>query len=72
MLNIYFLTLGASEDLSEIPFTEGQINYLKKFLKTLKKLKRRIDKHLLNTSGILNFSDYQFNMVKWNWTLWIW
>lgn len=37
---------------------------MKKFQKTWKKLNRRIDKHLLNTSGILNFSDYQYNMVR--------
>lgn len=60
-----FSHLGASEDLSEIQFTESQIKLFEKISEDMeKKLNRRIDKHLLNTSGILNFSDYQYNMVR--------
>ena len=53
-----FSHLGASEDLSEIQFTESQIKLFEKISKNMeKKLNRRVDKHLLNTSGILNFSE---------------
>lgn len=66
-LNIKYIFshLGASEDLFDIKFTESQIKLFEKISEEIeKKLNRGIDKHLLNTSGILNFSDYQFNMVR--------
>ena len=49
-----FSHLGASEDLDEKKYTEKQI----------KEFNKVFNKHLLNTSGILNFSEYQFDMVR--------
>ena len=63
--NFIFSHLGASEDTFEKSFTEKQINNFS-LTSTLfeNKIGFKIRKHLLNTSGILNFSDYQFDMVR--------
>ena len=63
--NFIFSHLGASEDTLEKSFTEKQINNFS-LTSTLfeNKIGFKIRKHLLNTSGILNFSDYQFDMVR--------
>ena len=60
-----FSHLGASEDLREKSYTEKQIEEFMSISETLEKeLKTTLKKHLLNTSGILNYSDYQFDMVR--------
>ena len=59
-----FSHLGASDEKDK-DFTNSQI---KKFLSISDKfdllIKKVTKKHLLNTSGILNFPDYQFDMVR--------
>jgi alanine racemase len=60
-----FSHLGASEDLSELDFTKRQIKSFEKINNKIEKnLSRKIDKHLLNTSGILNFPKQEYNMVR--------
>ena len=63
--NFIFSHLGASEDVLEKSFTNEQI---KKFIFISSdfenKIGRKIKKHILNTSGILNFSEAQFEMVR--------
>ena len=60
-----FSHLGASEDLSEKIYTEKQIEEFLSIGKILEsKLNTTLKKHLLNTSGILNYADYQFDMVR--------
>ena len=60
-----FSHLGASEDLDEKKYTEKQIKEFISIDKALEnKLTTPLKKHLLNTSGILNFSEYQFDMVR--------
>lgn len=57
--------LAASEDIKEKSFTKKQIE---KFLSISDEFEdltnKAVKKHLLNTSGILNYSDYQFDMVR--------
>ena len=60
-----FSHLAASEDLNEKEFTISQIN-------SFKKIKAKIENsldynpifHILNTSGIINYTNYQFDMVR--------
>jgi alanine racemase len=60
-----FSHLGASEDLDEKNYTKKQIEEFISISEIVEKdLNRSIKKHLLNTSGILNYSDFQFNMVR--------
>ena len=60
-----FSHLGASEDLSQSEYTNTQITEFKSISNKIeKKLEVKIKKHLLNTSGILNYSNYQFDMVR--------
>jgi alanine racemase len=57
--------LAASEDLSERTFTKKQINCfntIKKQISNLLNYKPLY--HVLNTSGILNYSEAQFDMVR--------
>jgi len=57
--------LAASEDLSEKVFTKKQINSfitIKEHIASLLNYKPLY--HVLNTSGILNFSEAQFDMVR--------
>ncbi|MEX0291483.1 MAG: alanine racemase [Flavobacteriaceae bacterium] len=60
-----FSHLAASEDLSERPFSEAQIA---SFSKTAAEIENvfgpSLLKHMLNTSGILNYPQAQFNMVR--------
>ena len=64
-VNYILSHLAASEDIKEKSFTKKQI---KKFLSISDEFedltKKAVKKHLLNTSGILNYSDYQFDMVR--------
>lgn len=57
--------LAASEDLEKTAFTEQQILIFNKISNTLcKKLKSSFIKHLCNTSGLLNFPEAHFDMVR--------
>ena len=60
-----FSHLGASDDIKEKAFTMGQIELFDKISKRMNnKFNKAINKHLLNTSGILNYHDYQYDMVR--------
>ncbi|MDX1363639.1 MAG: alanine racemase [Arenibacter latericius] len=57
--------LAASEDLSEKAFTLSQIATFERISKTLtSKLGYQPLKHILNTSGIINYPEAQYNMVR--------
>lgn len=60
-----FSHLAASEDLKEKPFTLRQIEAFKKIVSAIEKKSGRIVfKHVLNTSGIINYPEAQFDMVR--------
>ena len=60
-----FSHLAASEDLREREFTLGQITSFRKIAEALdEKLGHSPFRHLLNTSGIINYPEAQFNMVR--------
>ncbi|WP_281541689.1 alanine racemase [Maribacter aestuarii] len=60
-----FSHLAASEDLSEEEFTRKQINTFQKIVTEVdKKLGYSPFKHLLNTSGIINYAQGQYDMVR--------
>ncbi len=60
-----FSHLAASEDLEEVEFTKTQINTFLKIIEAFdKNLKYKPFKHLLNTSGIVNYPESQFDMVR--------
>ncbi|RKN82959.1 alanine racemase [Ulvibacterium marinum] len=60
-----FSHLAASEDLEEAPFTHGQINTFQKIAAEVdEKLDYSPFKHLLNTSGIINYQESQWDMVR--------
>jgi len=60
-----FSHLAASEDLNEEDFTSVQIRTFEKISKTITtRLGYRPFRHLLNTSGILNYPEAQYNMVR--------
>ena len=64
-IKFIFSHLGASEDLTEKPFTINQINLFCNISEKMElKFGKTFKKHLLNTSGILNYSKYQFDMVR--------
>lgn len=61
----FFSHLAASEDLSEKAFTQNQIKAFEKIShEILKKLDARPFRHLLNTSGIINYPEAQYEMVR--------
>ncbi len=60
-----FSHLAASEDKNENAFTIEQIETFESIATKLDlQLKNATFKHLLNTSGILNYSTYQYDMVR--------
>ena len=61
-----FSHIAASEDLEERKFTLGQIDVFNRLSSQLMEaLNIRPDKHILNTSGIVNYSrEAQFEMVR--------
>ena len=60
-----FSHLAASEDLGEDKFTQKQINTFKKIIDELgNQLGYLPFKHLLNTSGIINYPSSQYDMVR--------
>jgi alanine racemase len=57
--------LAASDDPEEMEFTKNQITSFKRIIDSCSPwLPEGILKHLLNTSGILNFPEAQFDMVR--------
>ncbi len=61
----FFSHLAASEDLSEKAFSLNQIDRFKKICKVLhQKLGYTPFRHMLNTSGIINYPEAQFEMVR--------
>ncbi len=61
----YFSHLAASEDLNEGEFTQNQIDAFEKISLLIdKKLNARPFRHLLNTSGIINYPQAQYDMVR--------
>jgi alanine racemase len=60
-----FSHLAASEDLNEIDFTNRQITSFKNIAKEFENfLNYKPILHISNTSGVINFPDAQFNMVR--------
>ena len=60
-----FSHLAASEDLEEKEFTTSQINSFASIAKQCYKyLKYEPILHILNTSGVVNYSEAQFDMVR--------
>ncbi|MCM4173918.1 alanine racemase [Arenibacter sp. TNZ] len=60
-----FSHLAASEDLNETDFTLGQIQLFEKISSQLiAKLNYRPSRHMLNTSGIINYPEAQYDMVR--------
>lgn len=60
-----FSHLAASEDLSEKEFTKNQLASFGKIISSLEnKLGYTPFKHLLNTSGIINYPEAQYDMVR--------
>ncbi len=61
----YYSHLAASEDKNEQEFTNYQINTYNKITNTLNKsLSYTPLKHISNTSGIINYPEAQFDMVR--------
>ena len=64
-VNYILSHLAASEDIKEKAFTKKQIEKFLSISNEFENLTNKaVKKHLLNTSGILNYSDYQFDMVR--------
>jgi len=60
-----FSHLGASDDKNEKDFSNYQIKRFSLLAKNFQnKIGSKIKRHLLNTSGILNFSESQYEMVR--------
>ena len=60
-----FSHLGASEDFNEKDFTQNQIKLFEKISKKMSTIfQMNFKKHLLNTSGILNYSKFGYDMVR--------
>lgn len=60
-----FSHLAASEDLSEKEFTENQITLFHVISEKLeKRLNYKLFRHMLNTSGIVNYPKAQYDMVR--------
>ena len=65
--NIKFLLshLASSEDKREKEYTDNQISLFEEISSKMEnKFGRSFKKHLLNTSGILNYSKFKFDMVR--------
>lgn len=60
-----FSHLAASEDMNEKDFTISQIGQFEKIsLDIISKLKYLPNRHILNTSGIINYPKAQYDMVR--------
>lgn len=63
--NFIFSHLGASDDNSEKNFTKKQLKEFSLIADLFQsKINSKIKRHVLNTSGILNFPNSQFEMVR--------
>ena len=57
--------LSSADDLNEKDYTLGQLNKFEEYSAFLMKaFNYQIERHVLNTAGIENYSDYQFDMVR--------
>lgn len=64
-INSIFSHLAASEDLNEKAFSEDQITTFKRITtRFISKLKYKPMLHMTNTSGILNYPEAHFDMVR--------
>lgn len=64
-INSIFSHLAASEDANERDFTHTQIDKFKNIIeKVTKEFPYKIDLHLSNTSGIINYPEAHFDMVR--------
>jgi alanine racemase len=60
-----FSHLAASEDLNETEFTLNQINAFEQITERVGRyLRHKPIRHLLNTSGLINYPDAQYDMVR--------
>jgi alanine racemase len=60
-----FSHLAATDENEHINFTQNQISKFKSIAEIISiKFTYHIDKHILNTNGIINFNEAQFNMVR--------
>lgn len=60
-----FSHLSSADDLAQKDFTLEQINTFKlNSDKIINSLNYPVLRHILNSSGIVNYTDYQFNMVR--------
>lgn len=60
-----FSHLAASEDPNEVTFTKAQITQFKHICSTVETtIGRTVLKHLCNTSGLLNYPEAHFDMVR--------
>ena len=60
-----FSHLAASEDFKEKDFTQNQIKLFDKISKKMSTIFQiKFKKHLLNTSGIMNYNKFQYDMVR--------
>lgn len=60
-----FSHIAASEDLNEKEFTEKQISTFSSIITTLRsKLKHHFVVHMSNTSGVINYPNAHFDMVR--------
>jgi len=57
--------LGASENIKPCQYTQGQINIFEKIKKEMKEaIQPKLGFHLLNTSGIFNYPEKQYQAVR--------
>ena len=57
--------LASSENISKKKFTISQLEKFQKINCDFKKLyNKEFNSHILNSNGVLNFPEYQFNMVR--------
>ena len=60
-----FSHLGASEDRKEKNYTMNQIHLFEKISSEMeRRFEKSFKKHLLNTSGILNYPEFKYDMVR--------
>lgn len=64
-LNSVFSHIAASEDLTEKEFTENQISKFNLIITQLRsKLKQHFLVHMSNTSGVINYPNAHFDMIR--------
>ena len=64
-LRVFILTLSSSEDKLEFDFSQKQITLFKEsFTKIINSINNKPVVHLCNTSGVFNFPNAHFDMVR--------